>query len=127
MQLSYNWGFILFLIFLAIFLKIRILLKDNSSRRGEIIIKKSLEKPIEDLDEIKRVLYDKDILILSFTIDNNHGIFVAKYFPCSDNISNMEIICCKIEKWLLTETVNPKPGKTYKFSVVDGTAMFIQK
>lgn len=91
-------------------------------------INKGLGKPIEDLEELKKVLNGKDIFLLLFIPERNCGIFLAGTKP--NDVTGEGIIYCKIEKWALSNNscdMNPKSGKSYRFSIVDGTALFFEQ
>jgi hypothetical protein len=91
----------------------------------DIGIRKGLGKPIEDLEELKEVLNGKDIFILFFISERDCGIFLAETKP--NDITGEGIVYCKIEKWKAMgeiSSINPKPGKHYNFSIVDGTVLF---
>jgi hypothetical protein len=93
----------------------------------DIGIKKGLGKPIEDPEELKKVLGDRNIFILFFISERDCGIFLAE--TKSNDVTGEGIVYCKIEKWEVTDTsdgMNPRPGKSYKFSIINGTSLFIQ-
>ena len=129
-SLSYSCLFVMFSILVFLFFVLVLLVCTNIKIQRKKIKKaerKGLGKPIEDLEELKKVLCDKNIFILFFIPESNCGIFLAG--TKINDVTGEGIIYCKIDKWEVSDafdSMNPKSGKTYKFSVVDGISLFTQ-
>jgi len=123
MYLSSNecWVLGLIILLVLVFASVVLLLANDikgvATNKGiKIGIERGLGKPIEDIEEINRILGGKTIKIPIFIVERHCGIFLAE--TTHNDVTGEGIFYFKLYRWSMSDNhgcMNPKPVSFISF------------